>query len=302
MKQLLLGILGVSAAIFASYFGRDAFRRRSQFSRASWPPLLGVGFVLNFFDTLGIGSFAPTTAFYKFTNLVEDRQIPGTLNVGHCLPVMTQAFIFIAIVDVDPLTLVLLMTAAAMGGILGAGVVSRMPVNKIRIGLGSALLLVALVWLASLVHLMPSGGSATGLSGWRLPFAVVMTFGLGALQTIGIGIYAPCMALVYALGMDPRAAFPVMMGAAALLQPSAGLRFIRERSYDPKASLGLTLLGVPAVLIAAYFVKSLPLTALKWTLVAVILLASAMMFNSARSRPAKPAGSLRDEVVGPGRT
>jgi len=240
--------------------------------------------VTNFFDTLGIGSFAPTTSFYKFTKMVDDRVIPGTLNVGHCLPVITQALIFITVVEVAPFTLIGMMIAATLGAVLGAGVVCRLPVNKIRIGLGGALLIVAVAMLAGVLNIMPSGGDAFGLTGWKLIVALAVIFVFGALQTIGIGLYAPCMALVYALGMNTRAAFPIMMGSCALLMPWASLKFIKEASYDPKAALNLTGLGIVGVLIAAYIVKSLPLTILKWVVVVVIIYTSVMMFRSVKKR------------------
>jgi len=284
MKFVLLALLGVMAVIFAFVFSRDIVKRRRSFSKASWLPLTGIGFVTNFFDTLGIGSFAPTTSFYKLTNMVEDRVIPGTLNVGHCLPVVVQALIFITLVEVAPLTLMSMILAAGLGAIIGADVVCRLPVNKIRIGLGVALIVVALAMLAGLLNVMPSGGDAFALTGWKFIIAAIVIFALGALQTLGIGLYAPCMALVYALGMNPRAAYPIMMGSCALLMPLASLRFIRKASYDPKAAVGLTSLGIIGVLIAAYIVKSLPLNVLKGVVVTVILYTSVMMFRSVKKK------------------
>ena len=284
MKYYLLAIISVSALIFALFYFRDLVRRRPSFSKVSWLPLSGIGFVTNFFDTLGIGSFAPTTSFYKFTKMVDDRVIPGTLNVGHSLPVVVQALIFLTVVDVAPMTLISMMLASTLGAVIGAGVVCRLPVRKIRIGLGGALLVVAVAMLAGVLNIMPSGGNAFGLTGWKFVVAVVVIFIFGALQTIGIGLYAPCMALVYSLGMNPTAAFPIMMGSCALIQTWASLKFIKEASYDPKAALGLTGLGIIGVLIAAYIVKSLPLQILKWVVVVVILYTSAMMFRSAKEK------------------
>jgi uncharacterized membrane protein YfcA len=286
MKSFLLVLLSVSALIFAVYFLRDVYNRRKTFSKASWVPLAGIGFITNFFDTLGIGSFAPTTSFYKFTKLVDDRVIPGTLNIGHCLPVVAQALIFIAVVEVAPVTLISMMFAATLGAVLGAGVVAKMPVNKIRLGLGGALLIVAFAMLAGILKLFPNEGNSFGLTGWKLIVALVVIFIFGALQTIGIGLYAPCMALVYALGMNQRAAYPIMMGACALLMPWCSLKFIKEAAYDLKAAVGLTSLGILGVLIAAYIVKSLPLTILKWVVVVVILYTSVMMFRSVKKKDA----------------
>ncbi len=284
MKLVLLALLSISALIFAVAYLRDIAKHRRFFSRVPWLPLTGIGFLTNFFDTLGIGSFAPTTSFYKLTKMVDDRVIPGTLNVGHCLPVVAQALIFITVVEVAPLTLVSMMLAATLGAVLGAGAVCRFPVNKIRIGLGGALVIVALAMLAGLLDFMPAGGDSFTLSGWKFIVAAGVIFVLGALQTIGIGLYAPCMALVYALGMNPRAAFPIMMGSCALLMPWAGLKFIKKASYDPKAAIGLTGLGIIGVFIAAYIVKSLPLKILKWVVLVVILYTSVMMFHSAKKK------------------
>jgi len=291
MKYFLIGTISVSALVFGIYFFRDIYRRRAHFSRAPWLHLTGIGFITNFFDTLGIGSFAPTTSFFKFTKYVEDRLIPGTLNAGHSLPTVTEALIFITVVEVAPLTLVSMMVAATLGAVMGAGIVSKLPVKKIRLGLGGALLLVALAMLTGLLNLYPMGGSALALTGVKLIVAVAVSFILGSLMTIGIGIYAPCMALVYALGMNPRAAFPIMMGSAALLMPWAGLKFVRESAYDPKASFGLTSLGIVGVLIAAFIVKSLPLTVLKWVVVFVILYTSSMMFRSVFKKARAPVPS-----------
>jgi uncharacterized membrane protein YfcA len=288
LKLILQAVIAVSALVFGVIYLRDVYRKRKQFSKAPWPPLLGIGFLTDFLDTLGIGSFAVTTSFFKFLKLVDDRVIPGTLNVGHTLPTVTEALIFIMVVEVAPATLIAIMIAATLGAVLGAGVVAKMPVNKIRLGLGAALLIVVIAMLAGMLKLMPSGGDAMGLAGWKLPFAVAVAFCLGALQTIGIGLYAPCMALVAILGMNPLAAFPIMMGSCALLMPWCSIRFVRTSAYDPKASFGLTALGIVGVLIAAYIVKSLPLGVLRWVVMAVILYTSIAMFRSIK-KPAGPA-------------
>ncbi len=282
MTAIILGVLAAAAAVFAAVYVLDALKHRAAFSAMAWPALLGIGFVTNFFDTLGIGSFAPTTALYKFGRLVDDRLIPGTMNAGHALPVVAQALFFVTAVKVEAATLAVLMLAALAGAVFGAGVVVRLSVRRIRIGMGIALIAVAASMAAGQLGLWPGGGEAVGLDGWRLPLAAAVIAVLGALSTIGIGFYAPTMALVYALGMSPKVAFPIMMGACALLMTGAGTRFVREGAYDRKAALGLTLLGVPAVLLAATVVKSLPLKTLKWVVVAVVLYTSLAMFRSAR--------------------
>src|ERR1700721_4849804 len=155
-----------------------------------------VGMATNFFDTLGIGSFAPTTSIFKFWHMVPDEKIPGTLNVGHALPTLLEAFLFIGIVNVDILTLVLLMGASVVGAWLGAGIVAGWPRRWVQIGMGIALLAASSFFLMSNLNLFPAGGTALILRNWRLLAGGVGSLMLGALMTLGIGLYAPCMILI----------------------------------------------------------------------------------------------------------
>jgi uncharacterized membrane protein YfcA len=293
MVTILKTVLGLMTSAFGFYYLRDAFRKRKQFSDTAWPKLGAVGFITNFFDTLGIGSFAQQTAAFKFFRLVDDRVIPGTMNVGNTIATVTQAFLFMSAVPVEALTLISMSIAAPAGAVLGAGVVCRMPRRKIQLGMGIGLLAVALTILAGLLHWLPLGGVAIGLSGWKLVVAVVMSFVFGALQTIGVGFYAPCMAMVYALGMHPKTAFPIMMTATAMLMAAGSARFVKENAYDPKAAISLTVFGVLGVFLAAFVVKSLPLTVMKWVVLGVVLYTSIWMFISSRRKenpPARPIG------------
>jgi uncharacterized membrane protein YfcA len=281
MSIIFKAILGVMTGIFGFYYITDVFKNRKTFSAKPWSGLLGTGFITNFFDTLGIGSFAQQTAIFKFFKLVDDRLIPGTMNVGNTIPTVMQAFIFMTVVKVDPLTLVSMSTAAPLGALVGAGIVAKMSRRKIQIGLGFGLLAVGLVIIAGFLNWMPSGGEAIGLRGWKLALIVGMSFIFGALQTIGVGFYAPCMAMVYALGMHPLTAFPIMMTATGMLMAAGGVRFVKQNAYDRKVSFSLTIAGVIGVFLAAYVVKSLPLVILKWVVLCVVLYTSGWMFLSA---------------------
>ena len=296
MTIILRTVLGLMTALFSFFYLPDAFRHKREFSDKPWAGLFGTGFITNFFDTLGIGSFAQQTAIFKFFKLVDDRVIPGTMNVGNTIPTVTQAFIFMSAVKVEPITLASMSVAAPAGAVLGAGVVARMSRRKIQLGMGFGLLVVAGMILASLLDWLPLGGEAIGLSGLKLIIAMVMSFIFGALQTIGVGFYAPCMAIVYTLGMHPRVAFPIMMTATAMLMAAGSIRFVKERAYDRKVAIALTTFGILGVFLAAFVVKSLPLTVLKWVVVGVVLYTSMWMFISARrSRreelAARPAAS-----------
>jgi uncharacterized membrane protein YfcA len=250
---------------------------------------LFLGLATNFFDTLGIGSFAPTASVFKFRHMVPDEEIPGTLNVGHALPTLLEASLFIAIVQVDILTLVLMMAAAVGGAWFGAGIVAGWPRRWVQTGMGIALLAAASFFLMTNLNLFPAGGTALILQHWRLWAGVIGSLILGALMTLGIGFYAPCMILVSLLGMDPKAAFPIMMGSCAFLMPVASARFIRAERYSPRVSLGLALGGLPGVLIGALIVKSLPLTAMRWLVVVAVVYAAFTMLRSAIQRPALPS-------------
>src|SRR6266404_370219 len=257
--------------------------RRRQSSGPTMPrPLdLGIGFVTNFFDTLGVGSFATTTSMYKLLKRVRDEDIPGTLNVGHTIPVIAQAFIYIAIVEVDMATLISLIAASVLGMWLGAGVVARLPRRAIQIGMGVALLVAAALTLMTIYNKQAGGGEALGLTSASLGIGIVGSFVLGSLLALGIGSYGPCLIMISLLGMNPIAAFPIMMGSAAFMMPTGSTRFIVKERYNLRAALGLALGGIPAVLLAAYIVRSLNLYYVRWLVVVVVVYTALSLLRAA---------------------
>jgi uncharacterized membrane protein YfcA len=279
MKQLLFLALGICGAVFVAIWIAEVRKDRA----ASWPSLrdCGIGLITLFLDTLGIGAFATTTAFFKLWHLVADEDIPGTLNVGITLPAVAEGFIYMSVVDVDIKTLTLMIIASAVGAWFGAGIVSRWPRRKIQIGMGITLLVTAGFLLMTQFHLLPIGGDLLGLTGFRLLIAVAANMLLGALMTLGIGFFAPCMMVIYLLGMSPRAAFPIMMGSVAFLGTVGSIRFIKQRRYRWKSAIGMTLGGIPGVLLAAYLVRSLPLRPLRWLVFVVMVYTAVMMLRSA---------------------
>ena len=269
-------------SIFFIYFlSKDVIKHRKVLENVSVVKTALIGFVVNFFDVLGIGAFAPQTALLKFTKQTEDRILPGTLNVSNTIPVLIQALIFIQIVEVEPVTLISMLLSAAAGAILGAGIVAKLSVKKIQLTMGFALLVTAFFMLSGQMNWIQNGGEAIGLNGGKLALAIGANFILGAFMTVGIGLYAPCMALVDALGISPLVAFPIMMGSCALLMPPASAKFIKEGAYSRKASVSMAIPGIIAVLIAAFLVKSLPLNTLRWVVIVVIIYTSVVMFKSA---------------------
>ncbi|MCX9105429.1 sulfite exporter TauE/SafE family protein [Aeromonas veronii] len=252
-----------------------------------WPVAL-IGGVANFLDTLGVGSFAVKTACYKQFKLIDDRVLPGTLN-GQCvLPTVTQSLIFVGAVAVEPLTLISMMTAAAAGAAWGARHVASFDRQTIRLVMAISLLVVAGLIFAGLLGLFPVGGDAMGLSGYKLAIALLGNFIFGVLMNVGIGLFAPCMTLVYLLGMNPLAAFPIMMGSTAVLSVFSAGTFIRKGAFDAKAVLAVAIFGPIGVVLAAMLVKSMDMEMLKWLVAFIVIYTSWTMYASWRAARRSP--------------
>jgi uncharacterized membrane protein YfcA len=281
----LLGALGVFTSFYVTMWWSAITKATPRESALE----LGTGFVTNFFDTLGIGSFAPTTAAFKFFKLVPDRLIPGTLNVGHTIPTIAEAFIYTAVIAVDPWTLIFMIAAAVAGAYLGSGIVAKWPKRNVQIGMGSALIAAAILFtyrnLPSITgnpNLLSGLDNGTlDLQGAKLAIGLVGNFVLGALMTLGIGMYAPSMILVGLLGMNAKSAFPIMMGSCAFLMPVSSARFVKAEAYSLRPAMALAIGGLPGVLIAAFIVKDMPLEYVRWLVVGVVLIAATMMLRSA---------------------
>jgi uncharacterized membrane protein YfcA len=294
----LITALFAALAIFGIYYVAVYYRgmRVAQADGEVVKPTplgLVIGAVTNFFDNLGVGSFATTTSVFRATNMVRDEKIPGTLNVGHTIPTFVQAIAATALFKtaIDAGTLVQMIVAAVIGAWVGARVFGGWSRPKIQIGMGLALLGAVSIMLFRMLSGDPPGGDLTKLTGTLLIIGLVGNFILGMLMTLGIGLYAPCMILVSMLGMNVLAAFPIMMGSCAFLMPVASGNFIKLKAYDARASMGLLLGGIPGVLVSAYIVKSLPLTWLKWLVVIVVTYtAISMLLAARRERMVTPEG------------
>lgn len=282
--NILLTVLGLLLLAFLIVFAIDLNK-----SKKEWEPstsFIGsgiIGFITNFFDTLGIGSFAPTTALLRLFKQVDDRILPGTLNVACCVPVVVEAFLFITQVQVEPITLVGMLVSATLGAYLGAGIVSKLPTATIQKVMAFALAITGVIVVLQLTSILPTANEEStviGLSGAKLIIGIVANFILGALMTAGIGLYAPCLALVIFLGMNTKTAFPIMMGSCAYLMPVASIKFVKEGAYNRKASLAITIFGVIGVFVAYKFFDGLSVRMLKWLVVAVMAYTSTTLFTA----------------------
>ena len=303
-------------AVFAFIFIKDCIKHKEDFTKTKLVPLAIIGFISDLLDTWGIGSFATCQAGFKFSKSCSDENMPGTLNIAHTIPTIAEFLLFLELIKIEGLTLVTLIAGAAIGAVFGASIVSKWSPKVIRIGLGTALLILAGVLSCKLAHIGPfestmkptaiveeleangftiengddwvaniknnknvpddkkdlftdpsitktelhkvipllkKSGLTTltaeeitpsitsrltyGLHGMKLILGILINTLLGALMTIGVGLYAPCMAMISALGVNVTAAFPVMMGSCAFLMPSAGLKFLKAGKYDRKAAV-----------------------------------------------------------------
>ena len=282
LRTLLLATIVALAALFVWTWWRSVDHQSGDRFRPT-PVQVLIGFLVSFFDTLGIGSLATTTAAFKALRMVPDERLPATMIVGLVLGVVVQALFFISAIAIDPRLLVLMIGTALAGGWLGAGVVSRLPRRPIQLGMGAALLIAALFMTVAQLGRMPVGGTALSLSGSALGIALGANFVLGALIMLGIGNYGPTFVLLSALGMDPRAAFPIMMGSGAIAALVGSLAFVQRRRQVNQPALGLALGGIPGVLVAALLVTSLPIELLRWLVIVVVVYAAFTMLRPAKT-------------------
>ena len=279
MLIALLVPIVLATAVFTFVLIRAAIAERA------WPTAetLGLGAVVCFFDTLGIGSFAMTTAWLKFRHLTPDRLIPPTILVGLTIAAVLESIIFLLQlgVRVDPVLLVGCIVACTTGGLIGAPLVHKTRVWIVQFVVAIGLTLAAIAYALTNLHMFPGGGTASSLPIALTVLAIVANFVLGVLLNYGVGNYGPTLVILSLMGMDPRLCFPIMAGAAALMGATASIRHINTGNLDLKVVMGLTIGGIPAVFVAAYLVVSMKLELLRWLVLVIVLYAAAIMFHAA---------------------
>lgn len=293
MTLILQIILGILLVYIAFIWIRDLIRHRKRLNDGNIYLATGIGFVTNFFDALGIGSYAPTTMFLKLTKFLKsDKLLPGTLTIACSIPVLLEAFMFITSVKVNGVTLLSLVIASAIGSFIGSKFISRFDEKKIQVIMGFALVITAVLMLLQNTGFLAglgNGNKATALTGYKLAIGIGGNFILGALMTAGIGLYAPCMAMIYLLGLTPIAAFPIMMASCAALMPVASREFIRKGDYNRIATIGITIGGVVGVYIAVTLVKSLNVKLLTWLVIIVVTYTAITLLYEGFKKSVKPA-------------
>ena len=297
MLNALIILLSLAVLIYGAALVRAAIARRATPNLEA----VALGAVVNFFDTLGIGSFAPTTAWFKFRKMVPDRLIPQTMLCGLTPPAMAEGIIFLGLINVDPLLLFSCVIAVFAGGLVGVPLVTRARVWIVQAIVAVGLILAAIAYAMTNLNLFPAGGTANSLPAGLMIVAILANFGFGILANFGVGNYAPTLVMFSLMGMDPRASFPIMAVGASLMGAGSSFQHVRVGQVNLKVVLGLAIGGIPAVLVAAFIVKSMRLEYLRWLVFAVVIYAAAVMIHAAikgrREHRAEPAtGPLGPEA------
>lgn len=277
--RVIQGVYVVAFLILAVIFIKGYKKNREDdMTKGQVAGNLILNFITNGLDALGIGSFATTIAGMKIFKLLDEKKIVPTLNAGCCMVVFVEAVIFLTVIEVELPTLVCMIIASVLGGVVGVTFAKKLPEAMLRLIMGIGLLVAAYFIVASILGWMPGGGLETGLHGVKLVVACIGNFVLGALLTVGIGNYAPCMAMIYLLGMNPSVAFPIMMCSGSLCCFGSGLRFIKEGMVHWRGMLYIVVGGIPGVLVASFIIKSMPLGVLNWLVVVVLIYTAITLF------------------------
>ena len=275
----LLIPLGLAILVYALVLTRAAIAARA----TPRVEALLLGAVVNFFDTFGISSFAQTTAWMKFRRMVPDRLIPPTMIAGLTPPAMAESIVFLWLlgVRVDPVLLFGAAMATFAGGVVGAPLVVRARAWIVQMTVAIGLTIAGIANVLGILGQLPVGGTASGLPLGLTIVGISVSFVLGLLANFGVGNYAPSLVMFSLMGMDPHYCFPIMASGASLMGAGSSIRFIKVPDIDLKIVVGLTLGGIPAVLVAALIVKSMNVDVLRYVITVVVFYTGAVMARAA---------------------
>ena len=280
--QVILILVVLVNGLFAIRFVLDVLQHKEELKEEPGNPVAMaiVSFFMFFLSTFGISDFAIGSSLYPKAKWVSDKKLPGTLNTECVIPVAVMALAYISSIEVGLLTLVTAIVCQVVGAYVSPRYVTKLPANQIKRFVAAGLFIAAGLILAGKFGIYPSGGELSSLEGGSLILFAVLCMLFGALNNIGIGSYALTMATVYAMGLNPSIAFPIMMGACTFSVPIGSMQFIKLDSYSRKITLFSSTFGVLGVLVAAFVVKSLVVSALLWVVVVVVLYSAITMLKS----------------------
>ena len=260
----------------------NAKKHRINLKEKFWTGLW-IGYVTDLLDTLGIGTFATSTALFKATKLVkDDKKIPATLSTAHIIPVLIEALCFITIVEVDLITLFAMAIASFLGAFVGTRITKNWNTRQVQRVLGILLIVAAFIMVYRLIA-NPGASiseSAHGLHGIWIIVGVMFNFTVGILMTMGLGNYAPELIFFSMLGINPSVALPVMMLDAAVIMSASTTDFIKSGRVNWPGVLGIIIGGSFGVLTAAFFLSKLDINHFKILIVFIALFTGTSLLRS----------------------
>ena len=274
-------LLTLGGGVVAIMMGRDLYKHWSHLPEKINPAVnFGMGFIADFCDALGVGSYAVTIALNRIGKQIPDQLLPGTLAVGvGALPTVIESYVSMTIIPIEPLTLFLTSIAAAIGGWIGAKVISGFSEDKVRLVLGGILIAVGIMQLYKmLTHPEAVLEGTIGVTGIFLIIGCIGEFIIGMLQAWGLGFFAPTLALFLLLGMNTKSIYPIMMSGAAAGIALSSVEFINTGQYAKKASLFLAIGGILGCVTALFIVKSMDLKLMNWIVSFILLYVGSEMF------------------------
>lgn len=282
MEFIIIKIILVISTLLIFYKTFLVYRKHDYIiSRTKKIKLAFTGFIANFADTLGIGSFAIIVGFSKLWNLTEDDKLPSMLNIEAITPTTLQALFFLSIINVDPITLITLIITCTIGGGLSARIVSKLNKQLIRELMIFGLTLVCIILFLNQIQILPIGGNETALSGGKLIMGAIGMFIVGCLPAIGVGNYAAAQVLLFLLNMSPLVAFPIMTASSATMQCANTYTFLASgKKLAIKEGVILQIAAIPGVLLAAPLITKVSNYSLRWLLFVVILYNIVMLTRS----------------------
>lgn len=282
IKPLLLLSIVLINGYFLFTFIKDLLLHKEEMKaeKANGKVLPFTSFIMFFLSTFGISDFAIGSVLYPKLGWTSMKKLPGTLNTQCVIPVATMALSYITSIDVEIKTLLVCIVSQVIGAYVGPRFVVKLPERTIKLFVGVGLIVAAGLIFAGQMNWIKSNGTATELYGGKLILAAALLFLFGALNNIGIGSYSLTMVTVYMLGLNPAAAFPIMMGACTFSVPVGSVQFVKFGEYSRKITLYTATFGVLGVLAAVFLVKNLNVTMLKWLVIVVLIYSAYSMLSS----------------------
>lgn len=272
MQYIIINTLIVILSLFCIGLMINKLRKQpsDSITRLGHVHLMISGVTAFFMDTIGVGSFACNIALANYFKTFKDEELPGMLNGAQVLPGAIEALFFLGVIQVDLITLITLIAATCLGGVIGASIISKLNAQALRVVMLIAFPTIIFLILCNQFQWLPIGGNKIALEGHELIWGFMGLLIAGALTAAGVGLFAMIQAVLFCLGMSPLIAFPIMTAAGALQQPLSTCIFVFKNKVPLKKALLISLYGVIGVLLALPIITHLSARKLHILLIIVL--------------------------------